>query len=205
MWETLLCNMPETLLYCILPVVVVYAAFVVLWVGGRNRFGRKRFWSVLLTSFPVFVFLLFLTGLAARAAASRPYEVYRKSFFLEPTPDVEITNWVSHDWSDPCRRYSEFNADPSTVDRIVAKRQFGRDRFERDKSQAPFGMAGDPAWWNPSRGPRIIVYVSKAQFRTLSRRGKVNPYDGDREGWSDELLIYDPATRTAYYRYEGTE
>ena len=43
MWETLLCNMPETLLYCILPVVVVYAAFVVLWVGGRNRFGASDF------------------------------------------------------------------------------------------------------------------------------------------------------------------
>jgi hypothetical protein len=193
MWETLLCNMPETLLYCILPVVVVYAAFVVLWVGGRNRFGRKRFWSVLLTSFPVFVFLLFLAGFAARAAASRPYHVYRSSFDLEPTPDVEITNSVWHDWSNPRTRYLKFNADQSTIDRIIAARQ-----FEKERSGASFAKGDDPAWWNPPRGPGIGVYVYKTQFRTLDRRGEA-------EGSCDEILIYDPSTRETYYRYIGTD
>ncbi len=190
--------MSETWPYYCLP--AGYLVFLSLWVGRRRRIERKRFWPVLIISIPAFALLLFLTGLAARAAASRPYDAYRKSFFLEPTPDVKITNWVLHDWSDPCTRYLEFKADPVTIDRIVGKQQ-----FEKEKSPAPFGKPSDPAWWNPPCGPGISVYVCRKQFRTLSRRGKVNPYDGDREGWCDEILIYDPSARIAYYRYEGTE
>ncbi len=172
--------------------LLVLALGIVLGIGigCRNCFGRKQLWLVLVASIPALLLLLLAANFAARAWASRPYHVYRCSFDLEPTADVNITNslWVESGGS--CSRYLRFYANQPTIDRIIAA-----GRVRPDRSTLSFGKANDPGWWKPSRGPKTKVYTYEMYFRT----------ERDESGSQDEILVYNPSTREAYYRYIGTE
>ena len=112
------------------------------------------------------------------------------SFDFEPTADVDITNSLWVESGDSCSRYLRFHANQSTIDRIIAA-----GRVRPDRSAVSFGKANDPGWWRPSRGPKTKVYTYDMYFRT----------ERTESGSQDEILIYNPSTREAYYRYLSTE
>ena len=177
-------------LWILLPLLLVVGVLFGIWIGCRNCFGRKRLWLVLVVSIPALLLLLFAADFAAGAWASRPYHVYRCSFDLEPTADVAIADSLWLESGGSCSRYLRFHANQSTIDRIIAA-----GRVRPDRSAVSFGKANDPGWWRPSRGPKTKVYTYDMYFRT----------ERDESGSQNEILIFNPSTREAYYRDLGTE
>ena len=179
---------------CVLP--VLFPIFVFFWVGIGQRLGVRRYGLYVAASVPAFIAFLFLayaticvTKLVLDVCTSDAY-VYEHSFGFSPTPDVQIIRSSWRDDGDSRTKYLKFQADQSTIDRIIAERA-----LLPQESATPSSRREDPSWWDWWRDPkRRLVY----SYNPFSRAGR-----GGELSFEDEVLIYDATTREAYYRYYG--
>jgi hypothetical protein len=177
---------------CCCVVSVAFPVFLIVWAGAGGRFKGRRFGLYMAASVPAFVVFVILAFNALEFYASRPYHVYHSSFGIEPTPDVEIVNSSWHDLLSGCTRHIKFYADQATIDGIVAQ------GMKRDEN-APLYPRDDPRWWRPRIAPGKQAYVGDTcESGSRQLRHKEPEFGSERE-----ILIYDPSTREAYYRYTG--
>jgi hypothetical protein len=168
-------------------VCLLFGLFLLAWIAVVNRIRPKHYWRCVLASVPVIFVVLFGVHAAILFYAALPNVIFRGSLGFEPTPDVTIVNSyrdMPTDWDDT---YLEFYADQSTIDRILKKGYTPISTSDIVEYQHA------PEWWTPSTGPGARIYATHTDdpgFRSDFRYFV-----------SHELLMYDPVSKKAYYRY----
>jgi hypothetical protein len=170
---------------CILP--AVFACFLVVWLFIGERFHGKSRWLFIAAAVPAFAALMLIAGLVLQYIVSRPNFVFKSSFGFEPPPDVQIVNSSCGGFADCCVRHLRFYADPSTIDKITSQGLWGQSDSESYSHN-------DPQWWRPS-------------FRLTTKVYKFDAHGRCKHGYSSEheILVYDPSSKEAYYRYIGID
>ncbi len=174
--------MPESIPFfcCFLP--VAFAIFFIAWVGIGQRYQIKHFWLYVLAGILSFCLLLVLLGVILQFFASRPSTVYWNLFHEKPTPDVRIANSSCDGYFDWVALHLNFYADQSTIDRLVKQR-----RLQSKDVPSVISQEYDPHWWQDSH---VIG-------RQIFSRGMTDQDFSSEQ----EVLLYAPSTREAYYRY----
>jgi hypothetical protein len=179
---------------CFLP--AAFLCFLLVWIYVGQRFEIWEiwpYWLYLLGSVPAFVLFLFILGITAKCLKSLPNKVYKDSFGFGPTPDVRIVN---SSWDGSCDsdcRYLKFYADQSTIDMITSQELTRRRDLWRD-TWLDF-RPDDPSWWRPCFEPNYHVYTYDDDFGRHKRGHSLE----------QEVLIYYPSSKEAYYRYIGID
>jgi hypothetical protein len=161
--------------------------FCLVWAAVVRRIRPKHYWLWIVASIPGFFVVLFCWIEAVSFHATRPTVVFRESFGFDPTPDVRIL----HSFREPANKwdtaYLEFYADESTIDRIL------QNGLAPISTRGIIRYGSQPEWWTPYPGPGVRVYTSHPEDPELP---------GESHGFTPrDLLVYDPASRKAYYRY----
>jgi hypothetical protein len=176
--------------------VAGYPFFLLLWLAMISLIRSKYNWLWGLASIPVSLLVYIVVFLmvfsihweAITYYRSRPGVIFADSFGFAPTPDVQINNSFRNAPTKWDEVYLEFNADRSTIDRIVQK------RFAPIPPKDVFKILGTPSWWTPNiEKPGILIYVTDLQDLKDARR--------DPQFCDHDLLIYDTVSRIAFFRY----
>ena len=168
---------------CLISLVV----FVIGW-RKKNR-TLKYLGGVpfgILASLGTFFCALFLWSLIA---TDNPRNVYQDTFGFAPSSDVANLNSSYFMFGDSASTYLYFKASPATIKRIAAN---GLKRIP--SSQYDSYLSDAPSWWKPRVTKTTQIFVS-------SHHGGASSTETE----DDETLLYDPATRDAYYSYIGID
>lgn len=173
--------------------VAGFPFFFLAWMVAVGRSKPKHYWLWGIVSIPAyyvaFCMVLSVLGETVSFYETRPSVIFRCSFGFSPTRDIAILHSsreeVTGKWD---KVYLEFTADQPTIDRIL---QNGLARISVKEIIDPLGA---PSWWKPNiTEPATLIYATGTQDPAY--RGEF------RESFNHDLLIYNPVTKKAYFRY----
>jgi hypothetical protein len=176
--------------------VAGYPFFFVVWLAMISLIRSKYNWLRGIVSIPISVvvyFVAFMTALSIYLEAityyrSRPNVIFADSFGFSPTPDVQILNSSRNSPTKWDVVYLEFDADPATVNRILQK------GFARIQAKDIIERYDAPPWWTPNTiKAGVLIYATGTAEREY--RGEYRYF------FNHDLLIYDPQTKHAYFRF----
>jgi hypothetical protein len=176
--------------------VAGYPLFLIVWLAMFSLIRVKRHWLWGLVSIPAslvayvvaffIVFAIYWEGITYYR--SRPEVIFESSFGFAPTSDVQIVNSIRNSPTKWDEVYLAFNADRSTIDRIL------NNQYTRIPAKDVFAILGAPSWWTPDlEKPGTLIYITNWPDLNDVRR--------DPQFRDHELLIYDPESKKAFLRY----
>ena len=161
--------------------------FCYVWIVAVVKIRPKRFWLWVGASVPVYFVTVLCSAAVIAFFTTLPAVLFQESFGFAPTPDIKILNSHQGMPTDWLETYLEFHADQVSVDRIL------RNGFAPISEEDIIEQGMAPSWWTPPTGSGIEIYAT----------GTDDPgFHGDFHfAFSHQLLIYDPQTKTVYYRH----
>ena len=173
--------------------VAGFPFFFLAWIAFISRSRPKHYWFWGIVSIPVYYVAFFVAFSILWEAVSfyesRPGIIFQSSFGFDPTPDITILHSsrvkVTGEWD---KVYLEFTADESTINRIL------QNGFARISAKDIIDRYDAPFWWKPNTDESgTWIYATGTQDPA---------YHGEfRDFFNHDLLIYNPITQNAYFRY----
>lgn len=168
--------------------------FLSLFIVGKIKKSRMLSWIggiplLLSTTFAVFTLCTIIWGIFS---VSKPANVYEITFGTPPPADV--TDIQSHDWyfADSGLTYLKFKASPTTIKKLTTKDWHQLSGKKLDEVNFVYMVNDDkPLWWHPRKTSSSQIY-----------KGSLHSHDF---ATVDEMLIYNPKTQQAYYRFVGID
>jgi hypothetical protein len=170
------------IIFLLVFIAVAFAAFFAIWAASAWLICPKRPRVYMALSVPAFALICF----GIYFYLTRPSVLFSSQFGFPPTSDVQ--NLRASMWSlgDSGRMHMRFIANPSTIQRIVA-RGLGPESWGGALQQP----ADAPDWWSPSPDSSTLIYHGTFTGRSF--------------GTEMEYLIYDPNTKEAHFLMLGVD